>query len=84
MTEGAFAVIVYAMILLILFCAVLALSIIKTGDLLADLHMHKQDPATHQKPNAPRWLWCTPIALYIIVCLVVLLFASYAIAEAIL
>lgn len=69
---------------ILLFCAALALSIIKTGDLLADLHMYKQDPAIHQKPNALRWLWCIPIALYLIVCLVTLLFASYAIAQSIL
>ena len=82
MTEATFTVIIFVAILL--FCAALVLSAIKTGDLLADLHMHKQDPAMHQKPNALRWLWCTPIALYLIVCLVVLLFASYAIAQSIL
>lgn len=81
MTEVALAVVIFVAILLLF--AVLVLSIIKTGDLLADLHIYKQDPVTHQKPNALRWLWCMPIALYLIVCLVVLLFASYAIAQAI-
>lgn len=77
MTETAFAVIVFAAILL--FCAALVLSAIKTGGLLADLLIYKQDPAIHQKPNALRWLWSIPI-----VALVTLLFASYAFAQSIL
>lgn len=82
MTETAFAVIVFAAILL--FCAALVLSVIKTGGLLADLFIYKQDPAMHQKPNALRWLWSIPIVLLLIVALVTLLFASYAIAQSIL
>ena len=82
MTETAFAVIVFAAILL--FCAALVLSAIKTGGLLADLLIYKQDPAIHQKPNALRWLWSIPIVLPLIVVLVTLLFASYAIAQSIL
>ena len=82
MTEDAFAVIIFAVILL--FCAALVLSAIKTGGLLADLLIYKQNPAMHQKPNALRWLWCIPIALCLIVCLIVLLSASYVIVEVIL
>ena len=82
MIEAALAVIVFVVILL--FCAALVLSAIKTGGLLADLLIYKQYPAIHQKPNALRWLWCMPIALCLIVALVTLLFASYAIAQSIL
>lgn len=82
MTEATFTVIVFVVILL--FCAALILSAIKTGGLLADLLIYRQNPAMHKKPNALRWLWCMPIALYLIVALVTLLFASYAIAQSIL
>lgn len=51
MTEVVFfAVIIFAANWL--FFAAFVLSIIKTGDLLADLCMYKQDPAIHQKPKA--------------------------------
>lgn len=82
MIEAALAIVIFVAILL--FFVTFVLSIIKTGDLLADLYIYKQDTAIHQKPNALRWLWCIPIALYLIVALVTLLFASYAIAQSIL
>ena len=61
----------------------LIVSIYRFGDWLADVHMYRIGLCT-KSPSRLGWLWSVPLALYLLVALVTLLMAAYAIASSIL
>lgn len=63
--------------------ALLIVSIYRFGDWLSDVHMYRMGLCV-KPPSKLGWLWSIPLALYLLVALVTLLVAAYAIASSIL